>query len=100
MELCSKFIIEDGNLVMAKVAYHKDLVGFKDDVIGGGWFRYKDDKTFVFYGSSHEFGKALLEDIQRCVSEGKVFTNIYLTHNISDKYKFLYDTGTELIELN
>lgn len=98
-DLFPKFIIEDGNLILGKCSFHKDLVTDKEKVQGGGWFRFKDD-SFIFHGDSHEFGRAKLEDIQKAVEEDKVFTNSYLTHSIAKKHKFLYDTQSEIIELN
>ena len=95
------FIIEDGNLILSKCEYHKFLVNDTEKVQGGGWFRVDYvKKIFTFYGDSHEFGKATLEDIKKAVEDDKVYTNIYLTHSIVDKFKFLYDTGSELLELN
>jgi len=58
------------------------------------------NNTFTFSGESHDFGKAKLEDIQKAVKEDKVFTNNLLTHSIATEFKFFYDTGSELIELN
>lgn len=94
-----KFIIEDGCLIIAKVLYHKQLVENKDNVRGGGWFRYdRIENTFTFHGQSEDFGKATLEDIKKCVDEGRVYNRIK-TRCIIDKHSFYYDTGTEIIEL-
>lgn len=99
--LCPKFIIEDGNLILSKCTFHKELVTEKEKVQGGGWFKLNyEEKTFTFYDDSHDFGIAKLEDVQKAVEEGKVYTNKRLTHSIADKFKFLYDTGSELIPLN
>lgn len=103
MALFPKFIIEDGNLIISKVTFHKDIACDIKNVKGGGWFKINNDvhpKTITFHGDSHDFGKAKFEDIKKCVEEKKVFSNKYLTSNLSDLYKFLYDTCTELIELN
>ena len=99
MDLFPKYIIEDGNLILSRCSYHRELVTDKADVKGGGWFSVKDN-VWRFHGDSHEFGKAKLEDVQRAVNEDKVFTNKYLTHSIANTHKFVYDTGTEIIELN
>jgi hypothetical protein len=95
-----KFIIEGENLIMAKCTYHKELATDKEQVKGGGWFRYDDKKeAFILGGSSYDFGYAKIEDIKKCIEDGNVYGNTRLTRNMSD-YKFLYDTQTELIELN
>lgn len=100
MQKFPKFIIEDDNLILMKVLFHKDIVINKDKVKGGGWFKYIPDKNmFVFSGDSHDFGKASFEDIKKCVASRKVYSDNHLYRNISDKHHFGYDTGTEIIEL-
>lgn len=99
MDMFPKFIIEDGNLIISKCAYHKELVVDKEKVQGGGWFSLKDG-VFRFYGDSYEFGAAKLEDIQKAVKEDKVFTNKYTINSIVKYYKFVYDSQSELIPLN
>lgn len=106
MDLFPKYIVEiDDELgvcvIISKCTFHKELVTNKDMVRGGGMFKYNSDKnTFTFSGSSHDFGMAKLEDVQKAVLEDKVFTNPYLSHSIAKKHKFIYDTGSEKIELN
>lgn len=99
--LCPKYIIEDGNLIISKCVFHKDIVTDKEKVQGGGWFKLDyENRTFTFYDDSHDFGKAKLEDVKKAVLEGKVYTNNRLTHSIATQFKFLYNTGSELIPLN
>lgn len=101
MDVSPKFIIEDGNLILMKVSYHKNIVTDINKVSGGGWFNFKKDlNMFIFYGDSHEFGKAKFVDVKRCVEEGRVYSDKYLSHNITNKHKFGYDTGSEIINLN
>jgi hypothetical protein len=104
MDLFPKFIIETDDelgdcLIISKCSYHKDLVTDKEKVKGGGWFIFKDD-TFTLNGSSHDFGAAKLENIKECIKNDNVYTNPYFTHSIAKKYKFIYDTQSELIPLN
>lgn len=100
MEKYSKFIIENGNLILSKVTFHKEIVKDASKVNGGGWFRYEHDtKTFVFFGDSTDFGAAKIENIKECVENCKVFSDNRLLRNISNNYNFSYDTGTEKIEL-
>lgn len=98
--LYPKFIIEDDRLIISKVTYHKDMVTNVEKVRGGGWFRYNaDTKTFIFHGDSHDFGKAKMEDVARCVADDKVFTNRYSPRSIATDYKFAYDIGSEIIPI-
>lgn len=95
-----KFIIEDDCLILSKVSYHNDLVTDKTKVKGGGMFRYlTQTDTFLFYGISFDFGEAKIKDIIKCIKEGKVFTNKYKTHDISNKHHFAYDMGYKIIVL-
>jgi len=100
MELYPKFIIEGENLIISKVQYHKHIVDNKNNVKGGGWFKWSTDKNMIiFYGESHDFGAASFEDIKNCVLNGNVFTNKMLTHSIVEKHKFGYNNGSEIIEI-
>ncbi len=98
--LFPKFIVEDGSLVMMYVQYHSQIVNNKDKVNGGGWFRFdKHSKSCIFYGGSQDYGNAKLEHIKDCVRNRKVFMNPHKNRSLADKYKFYYDTGMEMIEL-
>lgn len=90
-DLYPKFIIEDGKLILSKVSYHKDIATNDEKVKGGGWFRFdKDTNTFLFYGSSFDFGAAKMEDIKACIDAGEVYSNKFLFNNISQKHNFSY----------
>lgn len=93
-----KFIIEDGNLIIAKCTYHKQIAIIESNVQGGGWWNLKDD-CFTLYGESHDFGPASLEDIKKAVKQRKVFSSPTLSRSLADKYKFRYDSGSEIIDL-
>jgi hypothetical protein len=100
MDKYPKFIIEGENLILMMATYHKDIVVDKTKVRGGGWFKYvSDKKMYIFYGDSHDFGKAKFDDIKKCVEQGNVFSDYLLVNNITSRYSFGYDTGTEIIEL-
>ncbi len=100
MDKFPKFIIEGDNLILGKVTYHNDLVIDRKNVKGGGQFKFiSDDNSFVFSGSSHEYGIAMLVDVQSCVNKGNIF-DTRLDRNISKKHNFFYDSGTELIDLS
>jgi hypothetical protein len=98
--LYPKFIIEGDRLILSKVTYHKELVTDEKQVKGGGWFRYlQHTDTFVFYGSSFDYGSPAREDIVRCVREDKVFRNKFSDESIVKDHHFALDTGTEIIPL-
>lgn len=100
MEKFPKFIIEDGNLIISKVTYHKEIATDIKKVKGGGWYRINlDEKTIIFHGESHDFGKALLEDVKTCVENKLVFSDKYLcrNRNLCDTFTFGYDIGSEII---
>lgn len=104
MDKFPKFIIENGNLVLGRVTYHRELVVNKYNVNGGGWYRIPKEELdglliIIFSDSSEDFGAARLEDIKECVKNKKIFSDNKLQRNISDRHKFAYDTKTEIIYL-
>ena len=102
MELYPKFVIEDGALIISKVTYHREIVTDKAKCVGGGWFKFiSESNTFMFFGSSDEFGTASFENIQKCVTNKQVYKHKGCRGNISNDYKFVYKhlDGT-LSELN
>lgn len=100
-DLFPKYIIEDGNLILSKVSFHKEMICDPDKVQGGGWFRYNSEtKTFTFHGDSHDFGQATLEDVTKAVKECKVFNTPACTRNLTERYNFAYHTGSESILLD
>jgi hypothetical protein len=91
MDVFPKFIIEDGNLILSKCIYHKDLVTDETKVKGGGLFKYNAEKNmFTLYGASFDYGAANTEDIKDCISAGKVYSNTSCTYSIADKHNFQY----------
>jgi hypothetical protein len=103
MDLFPKFLIEDGDLIIRKVTYHKDILTSSDvsKVKGGGWFRVDSETmTMIFWGDSHDFGRASFEDIKSCIDSGRVFTDSLRVNNVSKKWKFKYDNHGEIINLS
>lgn len=87
----NKFIIEDNNLILGRVEYHKELVTDETLVCGGGWFTIKND-IIRLYGDSFDFGQPTLEDIKNCIENNNVYFGI---RNITDKYTFNYEFYTD-----
>ena len=100
MSLFPKFVIEDGKLTFSKVTYHNQLVIEKGNVKGGGWYSFKNEtKTYILSGDSHEFGRADLDDIKRCIDNKMVFPRMFTDRNISDDFNFMYNNGVETITI-
>jgi hypothetical protein len=100
MDVFCKFIIEGDALIIGKVTYHYQLVNKKEDVKGGGWFRYgPEGRHLILYGSSEDFGKASLEDIRHCVENDEVYSSKFHIRCMDD-FHYSYDTGTEIIPLS
>lgn len=96
----SKFIIEGSSLIMAKCTYHKQLATNKDDIKGGGWFRFDaDKKEFILGGSSHDFGPVDIEDLKKCIETDNVYGNSRQSRKMLG-FKFLFDIGSSIIPLN
>lgn len=106
MELYPKFIIEsipdEGDcLIIGKSTYHKELANDKSKVKGGGWWILdKKTSTITFHGTSYDFGAAKEDDIKSCIQRKMVFSNKYLTVNLSEvfKFKIINQTG-EVVDL-
>lgn len=66
-----KYIIEDGQLIIAKATYHTDMVKNPKKVQGGGWYHLElEERVLYLYSSSHDFGSPTLETIKEVVASG------------------------------
>ena len=92
-----KFIIEDGDLIIANCSYHEEIATNVKEVKSGGYWQRVND-FFIFSGNSFQFGKAKIEDIKACIENKKVFIGKARANNVSN-YGFAYDTGYEIITL-
>lgn len=105
MEIYPKFVVITDDeyglcLIIAKCTFHKQLHPDVTKIKGGGfWDLNRETNTFTLSGSSHDFGAATIEDIQTCINNNNVYTNSSLCRNITNKYKFEYDTQSEIIKL-
>lgn len=65
-----KFIINDGNLILKQVNYHRDIpVKDSSKTIGGGYFYYDEDQdTLYLYGNSSDYGHVTPEQIKASFS--------------------------------
>ena len=92
MNILSKFIIESDKIILGVVAKHSELMQTdnKENVIGGGLCLYDyERKTFIFFGSSSEFGKAKIQDIKPVIFNNKVYTDaVVLNDRLLSKHKF------------
>lgn len=104
MSVYPKFIIETDSelgdcLIIAKCTYHKQLASDATKIKGGGWWTLEDG-ILTLHGESHDFGKAKIEDIARCIQDRQVFSSFALYRNLTDKYTFQYRTESgEIINL-
>jgi hypothetical protein len=103
MELYPKFIIEDGNIIISKVVFHKEIAKDPTKVRGGGWFKWGESeegkRMLILYGESHDFGRARFEDIVECIRSGNIYGDRRMYRNISEDFEFGYATGTETIDI-
>ena len=92
MDILNKFIIEGERIILGKVTHHSELMQTdnKQNVIGGGFCLYDyERKTFIFFGSSSEFGKAKIQDIKPVIFNNKVYTDaVVLNDRLLSKHKF------------
>lgn len=99
MDVFPKFIVEGNSLIIGKCTYHKQLATNTNDVKGGGWWKWKrEEKEFVLYGESDDFGSATAEDIKACIENGNVFLS-YAGGRQIEGHKFYLKTGCETMKL-
>jgi hypothetical protein len=66
-----KFIINNGNLTMGHVEFHRELSRDHSTTKGGGWFHLdKENKKLYLYDESMDFGPCARPDVQLAVTEG------------------------------
>ena len=100
MKLFPKFIIEEENMILKIVKNHRDMATNSLKVKGGGSYIFDNEtNSFTLYGESYDFGAAKIEDIRKCIEEGKVYANEKLTSSIAKKNNFSFYNGSEIIEL-
>ena len=92
-----KFVIEDGDLIIANCTYHMEIIKEKANVRGGG-FWHRANNLFIFSGKSFQFGAAKIEDIKACIENKRVFLGTKRKNNVSES-GFAFDTGSEIITL-
>lgn len=92
-----KFVIEDGDLIIANCTYHKEIATDVSKVKSGGFWQ-KVNEFYILSGESYQYGKAKIEDIKACIANKRVFIGKERKKNVSDK-GFAFDTGKEIITL-
>ena len=95
-----KFIIEDNQLILGKVPFHKILGTNLDKIIGGGWFKFdKENKQLILYGDSHDFGRASKEVIFKAYKENGLGRTQRYVDKFDMKVYYSYELGDELEEI-
>ena len=94
-DLRNLFIIEDGNLIIGRASFHKEMVCNREDVQGGGSFDMDiEANTITFHGESHDFGPVTKESIYHAVNKGKVYSNPSCQRSIANKWFFFHKDHT------
>lgn len=69
--MAKKFIVNNGNLVIGHVDFHKELVKDHSTTKGGGWWEYDKEKNIMYlYSESMDFGQAKREDVIQAIQNG------------------------------
>ena len=71
--MAKKFVINNNELIIGDVKFHKELIKDKNiiKVIGGGYWDYDEDtNTMYFYGDSQEFGYVTKEEFNDSQKSG------------------------------
>jgi hypothetical protein len=66
--MARKWIINNNEIIMGNVEFHKDLLTDHTKTIGGGYYYYDNDtETMLFYSSSSDFGSVTEEQFNNAV---------------------------------
>lgn len=69
--MAQKFIINNGNLVMGHVDYHRELVKDHSTTKGGGYWEFDRESNIMYlYSESMDFGQAHREDVIKAIQKG------------------------------
>ena len=99
IDVFPKFIVEGNSLIIGKCTFHKQLAIDTKDVKCGVWWKWKrEEKEFIFYGESDDFGTPTAEDIKACIDAGNVFLS-YHGGRVIEGHTFYLKTGCETIKL-
>ena len=93
-----KFVLINDAIILGKVEFHREFAHGTDNISSGGWFSVDGpNKTFTLYGSSDDFGRATLREVQHAVEHNKVFSNYEdeSKHSLTHKYKFIFKDETK-----
>lgn len=92
-----KFIINDNELIMGDVEFHKDLIGINrssDKTIGGGLWHWDEEKNAVyFWGISTDFGGVTKDQFEGAVKNS-------LISPFMDESKFLFSDYPGSMDVN
>jgi len=102
--MAKKFIINNGNIVMGHVEYHKELLSDHTNTVGGGWWEYNKEKDIMYlYSKSYDFGQAKREDVIQAIQTGWISPRLNDTkffHSYEDSLgKAMDDTDGVWIEI-
>lgn len=72
----NKFVINDGDLILGHVEFHKELIKGRDKnkTIGGGRW-YVDTNIIYFYGRSVDFGRVTKEEFDAAFKQPSIECN-------------------------
>lgn len=55
--MARKWILNDNEIRMGNVGYHRELKEKNSHVHGGGFFEFVEEDTVLFFGESQDFGQ-------------------------------------------
>lgn len=90
--MARKWIINNNEIIMGNVEFHRDLTKDHSSTIGGGYYYYDDEsKTMLFYSLSTDFGSVTEEQ----------FNNATMTQRslvtANTKLKWFWQSSIELV---
>ncbi len=102
--MAQKFIINNGNLVVGNVQFHKELITNHSTTRGGGWWHLDRGNGIMYlYNRSIDFGQAQREDVIKAITTGFLppsLSKLRFFHSYEhDIYEAMKDTNGVWIDV-
>lgn len=98
-----KWIVIDGNFIMSRASFHKDMIpeGSDSKPVGGGMANIREHGSHLeLFGSSFDFGRCRSVDVTDAIENDKMYSNSRCTHSIKDRFsKITFNNGVETFTL-
>lgn len=96
-----KFIIKDGEFILGRAEFHRDLAGkTTEGVEGGGWWHFdREKKELTLFSSSSDFGHVTQDRIIDVLMSNPVPRQLKDVEDVYHSYQVRVEDALEVREL-